>query len=340
MVYIIHHSADFDGAFSAVITANGLGYENKGTERDKLFEFIPYNYQNELLVPFDNVKLSEVLKPEDMVIFVDCSYTKDEDELRKMIDIVGPEMFILIDHHNTSINFFREKFPEIDMKGCEDSSTADDPKSAALLCHKYFNGACKIPMSLELVSKYDSWNKNDGNWMERTLPFQYGLRSKNLDLRNIPNSYDEIMKYLKDDSLASEILETGKIIVQHLMSESKGIIKSYSREAKLYVEWENSVTYYKVLIAPGHLRNSTLFEFGLDKEKYDEYDLFILERPNPFTGVNNISIISNRDDINAGRICQQFGGGGHFAIGSCNVKYKIIGQGDESLTMFKMETAE
>ena len=83
-------------------------------------------------------------------------------------------------------------------------------------------------------------------------------------------------------------------------------------------------TRYFAKIGPGHLQNSTLFEYGIPKEAQDRYDIFILERPDMMRGNVYISIISNRDDIDASTLCEALGGGGHRQIGSCSVTYNDI----------------
>lgn len=321
MVYIVHHSADLDGAFSAVITARAFDYSGTSSGRDLLFKFVPYNYQDKLLTK-DGKELVDVLEDGDYVFFVDCSYTIDKDKIRLMIDKVGDDNFVLIDHHETSIEFYHKEFPHITMSGSENSSESEEPKSAAMLCAEYFIPGSKIRSSraLRLISNYDVWYRGDGKWETETLPFQLGLRSKGYDMKNIEKSYNDFIRIVENDNLADDIISDGLILLEQIKSESKLMIKSYSRKAIVRTIDGKE---YNALMAPGYLKNSALFEYGVeDPDEYKKYDLFILEKGDFLTGICIISIISNKDDIDAGKIAKLYGGGGHRQISSCRVKYK------------------
>jgi oligoribonuclease NrnB/cAMP/cGMP phosphodiesterase (DHH superfamily) len=326
-VYIVHHSADFDGAASAIVTAAGLGLDRLDPETKKigfdenLCKFIPYNYGNELTVKVDEefVNLVDVLENDDWVFFVDCSYTKDVDTIKKMIQKIGtPEQVVLIDHHETSIEWFSKNCPEINMKGSQSSSQMEDPISAAAMCWKFFNENENYPIALELISKYDTWNRNDGKWDITTLPYQYGLRSYGYDLKNIKHSFHDIYSAVfSDEKTVNEIIEKGNILLDKIKADAKLLIRSYSKDAWVSING----TRYFAKIGPGHLQNSTLFEYGLPQECQDRYDIFILERPDMMRGNAIISIISNKDEIDASTLCEALGGGGHKKIGGCVVTY-------------------
>ena len=327
MVYIVHHSADFDGAASAIVTAVGLGLDryNEETKRftfdDSICKFIPYNYGNELTVKVGEefINLADVVKKDDWVFFVDCSYTKDVDTIKKMIEKIGtPEQVVLIDHHETSINWFSKNCPEINMKGSQSSSQMEDPISAAAMCWKFFNKNENYPKALELISKYDTWNRNDGKWDIATLPYQYGLRSYGYDLKNIKHSFHDIYTAVfADEKHVAEIIGKGNILLDKIKADAKLLIRSYSKDAWVSING----TRYFAKIGPGHLQNSTLFEYGIPKEDQEQYDIFILERPDMMRGNAYISIISNRDEIDASTLCEALGGGGHRQIGACSVTY-------------------
>lgn len=336
MVYIVHHSADFDGAASAIVTAVGLGLDrfDEETKRisfdDSLCKFIPYNYGNDLTVKIgeDFVDLTDVIKKDDWVFFVDCSYTKDVDTIKKMIEKIGtPEQVVLIDHHETSIEWFNKNCPEINMKGSMSSSQMKDPISAAAMCWKFFNENENYPKALELISKYDTWNRNDGKWDEATLPYQYGLRSCGYDLKSLKHSFHDIYTAVfADEKRIAEIISKGNILLDKIKADAKLLIKSYSKDVWVSIDGNR----YFAKIAPGHLQNSTLFEYGIPEEEREQYDIFILERADMIHGNAYISIISNRDEISASTLCETFGGGGHKQIGSCNVTYNNIFYDKES----------
>jgi hypothetical protein len=326
MVYIVHHSADFDGAFSAIITAVGLGIDRYDEETKRIYfddsicKFIPYNYGNELTVKVDEefINLSDIVKKDDWIFFVDCGYTKDVDTIKKIIEKIGnPEQLVLIDHHETSIDWYKKNFPEINMKGSQSSSQMEDPISAAAMCWDFFFDD-KYKKSLELISKYDTWNRNDGKWDEATLPYQYGLRSCGYDLKNLKHSFHDIYTTVfSDEKTVNEIIEKGNILLDKIKADAKLLIRSYSKDVWVSIDGNR----YFAKIGPGHLQNSTLFEYGISEEDQKQYDIFILERADIMRGNAIISIISNRDEIDASTLCEALGGGGHKKIGGCVVTY-------------------
>ena len=330
MVYIVHHSADFDGAASAIVTAVGLGLDrfDETTRRvhfdESICKFIPYNYGNELTVKVGEefIDLVDVVKKDDWVFFVDCSYTKDVETIKKMIEKIGtPEQVVLIDHHETSINWFSKNCPEINMKGSQSSSQMEDPISAAAMCWKFFNENENYPEALELISKYDTWNRNDGRWDFRTLPYQYGLRSYGYDLKNLKHSFHDIYTAIfADEKHVADIISKGNILLDKIKADAKLLIRSYSKDAWVSING----TRYFAKIGPGHLQNSTLFEYGLPEEVQEQYDIFILERADIMRGNAIISIISNRDDINAAKLAESLGGGGHAKISGAVVTYNDV----------------
>ena len=337
MVYIVHHSADFDGAASAVVTAVGLGLDRYDEETKRVFfdesvcKFIPYNYGNELTVKVDEefIDLADVVKKNDWVFFVDCGYTKDVDTIKKIIEkIETPDQFVLIDHHETSIDWYKKNFPKINMNGSQSSSQMEDPISAAAMCWNFFFDD-KYPKALELISKYDTWNRNDGKWETDTLPYQYGLRSYGYDLKTIKHSFHDIYSAIfADEQHVAEIISKGNTLLDKIKADAKLLIKSYSKNVWVTIDGESERYYAK--IGPGHLQNSTLFEYGIPEEDQEQYDLFILERADLMRGSAIISIISNRDEIDASVLCQKLGGGGHKKIGGCVVIYENIDYNKES----------
>ena len=186
---------------------------------------------------------------------------------------------------------------------------------------EFFNENENYPKALELISKYDTWNRNDGKWDEATLPFQYGLRSYGYDLKSMKHSFHDIYTAVfADSNTIANIIGKGNILLDKIKADAKLLIRSYSKDVWVSIDG----TRYFAKIGPGHLQNSTLFEYGLSKEDQEKYDIFILERADMMRGNAIISIISNRDEIDASTLCESLGGGGHQKIGSCKVTYKDI----------------
>lgn len=321
-IYVVYHRADFDGYASGVITIQGIF-------KDDVFSEIipvPYNYEDNIFVNRDGLKLQDAVKYNDTVYFVDCSYTKDVKVIETIIDKIGdPAQFILIDHHESAIEWYKKNCHQIDFSWSENSSNSKDPKSAARLCWDKFFPSYNIPVVLELISDYDVWNRNK-KWESETLPFQYGLRTEGIDMSVMDSdSIEKFWKILTTNSYVTKYIEIGDILLKQLKSESRSIIKSFSHEFVIHMK--NGKT-YNAFGAPGHLRNSTLFEYGSNEEFLKRFDLLILERPDPINGTVAISIISNKDDIVASDLCALYNGGGHKKIGGCIVRYSKISSDD------------
>lgn len=330
MVYIVYHSADFDGMASLYCTLKGLGVTvsdvSKGLYESKRIQPVPYNYQDQLLVKGE--PLVDKLERNDWIFFVDCMYTKDLSIMNKMIEKVGvAKQIVMIDHHETSIKWVQENELPIDFSGSRSSSdfVADEKdeysKSAAALCFEYFFGYTSKNIVLELISKYDTWYKDDGKWDEITLPFQYGLRSKGFNLYNVQEWFMDVdLLIWNADPYIRPILDDGQAILRQIKADSKQMIRSYAKEAYIKIGDEE----YFALIAPGHLRNSNLFEYGLSEEDAAKYQIFILDKPNLLENESITSIVSNSDDIDASALAEKLGGGGHRQISSARVKYTNV----------------
>lgn len=322
MIYIVFHSADFDGLGSAVITATGMGYDDE--ERRDLFKFIPYNYQIKLMYDKEH-ELVEMIKKGDLIFFVDCFYTKDLGTIKEMINVIGKENFYVIDHHETSLKWISENCPEVNWSSSENSS---DPKnrigearSAIALCWKHFYGEMKMPSSVKLLSNYDAWYNDDKeDWNERILPYQYGLRNESFNTSRPWDEYDRLLDILLDNRRTEAIINNGKIILSFIKSESKALVAKFGREIKVHVDGDETV--YNAFIAPGHLKNSMVFD-GMDEEDKSKYDIFILDRSSALTEESYLTLFSNKPDIDVSKLAEKVGGGGHHDASGCVVKFEL-----------------
>ena len=62
---------------------------------------------------------------------------------------------------------------------------------------------------------------------------------------------------------------------------------------------------------------------GMDEKDKNKYDIFILDRASSLTEESYISIISNKSDIDASKLAEKLGGGGHRGISGCTVKFEL-----------------
>lgn len=323
--YIVHHSADFDGCFSAFITKSGIensGFFKKGTD---VVKYVPYNYQEQLLI--DGMPIQNVLKDMDVVFFVDLLYTKD---INVLLEIKQYANITVIDHHRSSVEFIKKN--KLDGQSwftnyAYDSSDEDGLHlSAAGLCWKYFHGDEKLPFGLELISDYDIWNKKD-NWETEVLPFQYGLRSADINTKNISESDENKMaSVLYDNEFVQSYIEKGKILLDNMKTEYKALCRAFGHKMLVHLKNGHVLRTYAV---PGHLKSGLVFDFGLDPEERSKYDMLVLERPDPVHNCVQVSILANNNDLDASKVCVLYGGGGHVATGGCRVEYKLLAQEEE-----------
>ena len=341
-IYIVHHSADFDGFFSGLITAMGV-IKNLKVSIDDI-TFVPYNYGDGLFInKKEEITLLDKVEYNDFVFFVDCSWTKNRELYDGLIEKIGdPAQIVMVDHHDSAIDWVKENAHDITYDASENSSDPElnYPRSAAALCWDYFFTNIQIPKIVELVSEYDIWyKKNPTKWDEEILPFQYGMRNKGIDMWKIKDYFEEWSKILEAGQssgiikLVEETIKDGKAIIQYQKSRSKTVAKSTGFEAFL----ETDDRCYLAYFAADYCANSTLFEWGLSEEDQQKYDIFVLCRPVIGETRSYISIISNREDISAAEICKKYGGGGHVKIAGCvvNIEKHYIREDDEYRVFFK-----
>lgn len=322
MTYIVFHSADFDGLGSAVITAAGLGYDYE--PKRGFVKFVPYNYQSKLMFDKEH-ELAEVIEEGDLIFFVDCFYTKDLETVKKMIKKVGRENFYVIDHHETSLNWISENCPEINWGSSENSSDPrnriGEARSAIALCWNCFFEGKKMPSSVKLLSNYDAWYDEDKeDWNERILPYQYGLRNECFNTGRPWDEYDRLLDILMDENKTETIINNGKVILSFIKSESKALISKFGREIKVHADGDDTV--YNAFIAPGHLKNSLVFN-AMDEEDKNKYDIFILDRSSSLTEESYLTLFSNKPDIDVSKLAEKLGGGGHHDASGCAVKFEL-----------------
>lgn len=335
-IFIVHHSADFDGFFSGLITAMGV-IKNLKVSIDDII-FVPYNYGDKLYInKKEDIELIDKVEYNDYVFFVDCSWTKNRELYDELIKKIGdPAQIEMIDHHDSAIDWVSKNAHDISYSASENSSNPnlEYPRSAAALCWDYFFTNIQIPKIVELVSEYDIWYKKDPTkWDEEILPFQYGLRNKGIDMWKIKDYFEEWSKILEPCNnsytikLVEDTINDGKAIIEYQKSRSKTVVRTTGFEAFLDVNDESYFAYF----AADYCANSTLFEWGLPEEDQKKYDIFVLCRPVIGETRSYTTIISNKEGISAAEICAKFGGGGHVKVAGCrvNIEKHYIREDDE-----------
>ena len=121
-IYIVHHSADFDGFFSGLITAMGA-IKNLKVSIDDI-TFVPYNYGDCLYInKKEEITLLDKVEYNDFVFFVDCSWTKNRELYDGLIEKIGdPAQIVMVDHHDSAIDWVKENAHDITYDASENSS--------------------------------------------------------------------------------------------------------------------------------------------------------------------------------------------------------------------------
>lgn len=227
--------------------------------------------------------------PKETVFVVDFSFPPEEMfAMNRLFDLIW------IDHHYTAI----EKYEDYKEKNYEKGQikglrTTTKGFAGCGLTWKYIKHNLNFPYSVRLLNDYDIWNHSDCN----TLPFQYGIRST----PNHPdNNFSELWSILLSDNtttLIDKIIKQGDSILNFIHEENCQILKTCIQE----IEFEG----YKCLVANTFRGSSKTF----DSVWCDAYDVMIVFqwRKTSF----KVSLYSSKDEVDVGKICQKYGGGGH-----------------------------
>lgn len=256
-IICVGHSADLDGLTSMAIVKYFLGND---------VELYPYNYGQP--IPWE--KLEEAT----ICFMVDVSFPKDDmNKLNEMLDL------IYIDHH-------KSKMEELDLtkfKGIQRDGTA-----ACILTWEYFSNE-KVPLGVELLGKYDTWNLDDN-----VLNYQYGIRLLDLNPNDTP---DWVYNVFFEEPSALHI-KHGRIIREYIDQDSK--------KANKTIVYETTFDGHSALAINKLGVNSLFFN---NHEKHRDVDLLIAYG---YTGkFYRVSLYTNKDDVDCAVICQKYGGGGH-----------------------------
>jgi oligoribonuclease NrnB/cAMP/cGMP phosphodiesterase (DHH superfamily) len=363
--FIVYHGVDLDGYASAVLAAKVIEEKDEGKVN---ITFLPYNYEKEIKI--NDKFLIDVLQKEDKVYFLDCNpFQVEPDYMDKVLKKTGNKI-IIVDHHKTTFEFLRKNnmihnfgFPlnEAKWEGMVETTSG---AACLLTWHYFFMEKRKMidpPLVLNLISKYDTWNKDDA-WDNYTLPFQYGVRAydKEFDMKDpIKNSrLKELIT--KTDNIEKRDIENKEFVHQRIIDGIAVLNYVYKRNNQLgklgkrcSLHLQRSSTDAEgrkmqdnkivtiAFVATDYFNNSKLFEDYFD-DNWGDYYAFVLIKPRIFEQNKcDVTIITNNlgeddDDLNAASLCEFLGGGGHNNVGgiSCNYKY------DKSKNVFKLFNQE
>ena len=238
-ILVMYHRVDFDGLFSGAIVK----------------KFFESNLQNELTMKGwtygDYLPEIPELLQFDKIIMVDISLPPEI-----MIALRDSKKAVWIDHHDSAITLSKEHgyndFPGIRVNNI----------AACELTWLYCYPKIKCPLIIQYVGAYDVWNKQKFPWDEKTLPIQFGLRTKfQLHFTKLYNNFN---KLITDDNLIKLFLFSGRSVLEYKKNEWQAAIKAYGFPVQVAGQ-------YKGIAIISACAGSAQFESILS-----EYDIYIV----------------------------------------------------------------
>lgn len=226
-------------------------------------------------------------------------------DMQKLSEIVGPECFTWIDHHQTAIDSAYEFDKNNGTRIALLPGQLSSGKAAVELCwNELFSAWKNTPLIVTLVGRYDVWDHEcpEHSWEKEILPFQKGLYSENCD-PGTPDGLKFWEKALFDPAFdPQKYIDIGLKKIERSKQENKAILSEQGFEARLILPDKSELP---VLAINRGRPGSLFFENRYDKSKHYACVGFVMTK----TGGWNFSLYSEDNDV--GALAKTFGGGGH-----------------------------
>lgn len=269
---IVYHSGDLDGRCSGAIAALAMPKA----------EVLGMDYGMEF--PWKQVDANTE------VVMLDFSLEPPEDMLR----LVQTCKLVWIDHHS-SANREAERLGYSGIEGIR----VNDGEAACELAWRYFFPERKLPLAVHLLGRYDVWDHSEPDVVE----FQYGMRAE-------PNTrpWSGVWRVLLDAEYATQwqrektiddIKQRGVVCLQYQKSVDARLCEEYA----FATTWEGM----KVIALNYEFGNRRTFDSVWKPDRYDAMVGFAM-RPD---GRWNVSLYSDRADVDVSEVAKRYGGGGH-----------------------------
>lgn len=274
--FIIFHYKDHDGLLSGWITFLGLHSEAF---------MVPYHYGEPIdainRIPHGSkVYMVDVsLEPEDMVRLAERTY------------------LTWIDHHDLANKTIS---PLLEGKATVIYGTL----AACRLCWRHFYPKDKELLLLELLGRYDVFDKSDMEaWNERLLPFEYAVRGLGL---TEPKGFADPKFY--DEERIEQMIREGKVLLSYLQTRA-----NKNAEAALILDWEGQ----KCMVISGETGD---FWYHTPKYLEERPDMLVFPFFSIEKGLWTIGLRRGIGDVDCSLIAKKYGGGGHRAASGFRVK--------------------
>lgn len=274
-MYIIFHSADYDGMMSATIA--------KMYYKDSDVNLIPYNYNQDI-----------DLRPmiDSTIVMVDISLSEAEMKYLKE----HTEKFIWIDHHSTAI----EKYKHLNIEGIQEVG-----KAACELTWEFFYPHLSIPKVVELLGRYDVWDMGY-SLVNEARALQLALAYEGVTVQN--GFYDYLSSLLynevsNDTTLKLvKLIDLGTIISKYQIEQNKRTMNRVAVTKNVVIAGKS----YKAIVA-NTTGNSISFDSVYDPTVHDFMLRYCIGKNNEI----QCSLYSTKENIHCGELVSYFGGGGH-----------------------------
>ena len=236
-------------------------------------EFIGIDYSHK----FDFNKINS---KNEMIFMVDFSL-----DIKSMNLLSEKCHLIWIDHHETIIN-------DAVLNDFNPLGIRKIGKGACELVWNYIYEDSPVPLFVKYLADYDVWKL-----YENVFEFQYGLRIEDYSITELSNL---IQSSIKDKKIINNIIENGKLIIKYEDNQNK-LFKHICFNSD--IEFLNQK--YKAICINAPFGNSQKFKHIIN----DNHDLMCVFN---FNGTSyKVSLYTEKDNIDCGKIAKYFGGGGH-----------------------------
>jgi len=217
-------------------------------------------------------------KPHEDVVIVDFSLP-----FRAMEFLDQYNNLVWIDHHKTAIE---------DMERLNISGKRELGRGACELTWEYFSNE-PVPEGVWLLSLYDVWDHK----MPDVLAFQYGMRMREDTSPDNQSMWGDVFTSLP--SFMDETLLAGTTIMKYEETQNK----KYCDNCAFVLFFEG----LRFLAMNKPLSNSKVVDSLYRPERHDAVMFFWFQHGRGW----NVSMFSDKADIDVGEIAKRYGGGGH-----------------------------
>lgn len=220
------------------------------------------------------------------IIMADISLPMED--MYKLADLA--KKLTWIDHHVSAIKDY-EKFSEGKDKFC--NAVLGDGEGACELTWELLYPGVEMPLAIQLLGEYDTWNKDKHHWDSAVLPFQFGMKACCNSVESFPSG-----AFLGGSEFVDQIIQEGATIIKYQSQVNELQCKKAAFEYKF--------DGMRAICLNNGGFNSDLFKSVYDEKKHD------IMMPFQFDGKKwTVSLYTTKDTIDCSVLAKARGGGGH-----------------------------